>query len=101
MLSDRPLDRRIARTGHLTQLPVSAVRSDNSQRSGDRLADVIDESVSLSDALDKDQPMGVRLRAADLVTARGPGLLEIAHFAERLEEIERRLSDREKINDGD
>lgn len=49
---------------------------------GDAAAD------ALNDALDVTQPIGARLRAADLVTARGPALAEISNILVRLEALE-------------
>jgi hypothetical protein len=46
---------------------------------------------ALKDALDEDQPIGIRLRAADLVTARGPALAELTDLIARLEALEARL----------
>jgi hypothetical protein len=46
---------------------------------------------ALKDALDEDQPIGIRLRAADLVTARGPALAELTDLVARLEALEARL----------
>ncbi len=43
---------------------------------------------ALSDALDKKQPIAIRLRAADLVTARGPVLAELVTLLERIEALE-------------
>lgn len=43
---------------------------------------------ALEAALGEDMPMGVRLRAADLVTARGPALAELTSVVERLEALE-------------
>lgn len=43
---------------------------------------------ALKDALDPNQPMGMRLRAADLVTARGPALLELTDLLARIEALE-------------
>jgi hypothetical protein len=51
---------------------------------GDAAAD------ALQDALDEGQPIGIRLRAADLVTARGPALAEVTDLIERLEALYRR-----------
>lgn len=45
---------------------------------------------ALSDALDDRQPIGVRLRAADLVTQRGPALLELTGLLERVAQLEAR-----------
>ena len=44
---------------------------------------------ALKDALDSEQNIGVRLRAADLVLSRGPALLELVNVLERLEVLER------------
>lgn len=49
---------------------------------GDAAAD------ALRDALDEEQPIGVRLRAADLVTQRGPALLELTDLLERVAALE-------------
>ena len=46
---------------------------------------------SLSDALDPGQPIGIRLRAADLVLTRGPALFELVNLVDRLERLEARL----------
>ena len=46
---------------------------------------------ALKDALDPGQPIGIRLRATDLVTARGPALFELFNLEERLERLEARL----------
>lgn len=46
---------------------------------------------ALRDALDEEQPIGIRLRAADLVTARGPALAELTDLVARLEALEARL----------
>ena len=43
---------------------------------------------ALKDALDAKQPMAMRLRAADLVTARGPVLLELVDLIGRIEALE-------------
>lgn len=43
---------------------------------------------ALRDALDEKQPIGVRLRAADLVTQRGPALLELTDLLERVAALE-------------
>ena len=43
---------------------------------------------ALKDALDPDQTMAIRLRAADLVTARGPVLLELVDLLSRVEALE-------------
>lgn len=45
---------------------------------------------ALRDALDDKQPIGVRLRAADLVTQRGPALAELTDLVARLEALEAR-----------
>lgn len=49
---------------------------------GDAAAD------ALRDALDEGQPIGARLRAADLVTQRGPALLELTDLIERIAALE-------------
>ena len=46
---------------------------------------------ALKDALDSEQNIGVRLRAADLVLSRGPALFELVNLVERLERLEARL----------
>ena len=46
---------------------------------------------ALKDALDSEQNIGVRLRAADLVLSRGPALFELVNMVERLERLEARL----------
>ena len=43
---------------------------------------------ALRDALDQSQPIGVRLRAADLVASRGPVLLELVDLLGRIEALE-------------
>ena len=43
---------------------------------------------ALEAALGEDMPMSVRLRAADLVTSRGPALAELTQVIERLEALE-------------
>ena len=45
---------------------------------------------ALRDALDEEQPIGIRLRAADLVTQRGPALAELTDLITRLEALEAR-----------
>lgn len=45
---------------------------------------------ALQDALDEAQPIGIRLRAADLVTQRGPALAELTDIIARLEAVEAR-----------
>lgn len=50
-------------------------------------------ALALEDALNDYQPMGHRLRAADLVTSRGPQLAELTAVIERLEELERWMSE--------
>lgn len=45
---------------------------------------------ALRDALKENQPIGVRLRAADLVTQRGPALAELTDLISRLEALEAR-----------
>lgn len=50
-------------------------------------------AAALQDALGDYQPMGHRLRAADLVTSRGPQLAELTAVIERLEDLERRVAD--------
>ena len=46
---------------------------------------------ALKDALDSEQNIGVRLRAADLVLSRGPALFELVNLVDRLERLEARL----------
>lgn len=56
-----------------------------------RLAGLGDAAANaLQDALDDGQPIGIRLRAADLVTQRGPALAELTDIIARLEAIEAR-----------
>lgn len=43
---------------------------------------------ALEDALGDDMPIGARLRAADLVTSRGPALAELTTLIERIEALE-------------
>jgi len=45
-------------------------------------------SSAIRDALSPEQPIGVRLRAADLVTSRTTALQEITNIIERLEALE-------------
>ena len=49
---------------------------------GDAAAD------ALRDALEESQPIGIRLRAADLVTARGLALYELVELVARIEALE-------------
>ena len=46
---------------------------------------------ALKDALDSEQNIGVRLRAADLVLSRVPALFELVNLVDRLERLEARL----------
>ena len=46
---------------------------------------------AMKDALDPGQPIGIRLRAADLVLTRGPALFELVNLVDRLERLEARL----------
>ena len=48
---------------------------------------------AFADALAEDQPMSIRLRAADLVTSRGPALAELTTIIERLEALEANRED--------
>jgi hypothetical protein len=43
---------------------------------------------ALEDALNADQPIGVRLRAADMVTQRAAALAELTQIVQRLEALE-------------
>lgn len=45
-------------------------------------------AAALRDALDDSQPMAMRLRAADMVTARTPALLELVDLLGRIEALE-------------
>ena len=47
-------------------------------------------SKALFDALQPGQPMNARLRAAQIVTERGPALAELSALVARLEALERR-----------
>ncbi len=48
---------------------------------------------ALEDALDPAQPMAARLRAAQIVTERGPALAELSAIVARIEALERRRED--------
>ncbi len=66
------------------------------QAQGDALADMARQLVglgeqvtqALKDALDAAQPIGVRLKAAELVTSKAPALLQIGDLAERVKQLE-------------
>ena len=68
----------------LRQAETDALRSLVRQLAG--LGDLAADA--LRDALDSDQPIGVRIRAADLVTSRGPALLEFVDLVGRIEALE-------------
>lgn len=76
------------------QAALSAATADTLRRLAARLAGLGDAAAdALGDALDSEQPVAIRLRAADLVTQRTPALVQLVDLADRIARLEALLSD--------
>lgn len=97
-VSERTINRWLADPTFRAEL--RRLEAEQLQRLGRRIMGLGELAAgALQDALGPGQPMAHRLRAADLVTSRGPQLAELAQIVARLEAIEKRLGTDEDAED--